>query len=291
MLQAKRKFPPWIKKRLPASGKTDAIREILDRHGLNTVCGSAHCPNTGECFAQGTATFMIMGDVCTRACRFCAVRGGTPSALDESEPQRVAAAAKEMGLRHVVVTSVTRDDLEDGGASNFADVIASLRRSIPAASVEVLVPDFGGREESVRTVVEARPDVFNHNVETVAPLYEKVRPGADYAVSLEILRAAKRLGRDEMMTKSGLMVGLGERREEVEAAMRDIHDTGCDILTIGQYLSPSSGHLPVVEFIEPAEFDSYRDVGLRMGFRAVASGPFVRSSYNALEVKEQAGST
>lgn len=291
MPQPKRKFPPWIKKRLPAGGKADATRGILDRHNLNTVCSSAHCPNTGECFARGTATFMIMGSVCTRACGFCAVVGGTPSPLDESEPGRIAAAAKEMGLRHVVVTSVTRDDLEDGGASHFADVIASLRRAIPSASVEVLVPDFNGREKSVRTVAEARPDVFNHNVETVQSLYAKVRPGADYAASLEVLRAAKRIARDDMLTKSGLMVGLGERREEVETAMQDIRDAGCDILTIGQYLSPSSGHLAVVEFIEPAAFDGYREVGLRMGFRAVASGPFVRSSYNALEVKEQARST
>ena len=289
MPQAKRKFPPWIKKRLPAGGRTNNTREILERHRLNTVCSSAHCPNTGECFAHGTATFMIMGDVCTRACRFCAVGGGEPAPLDASEPERVAAAAKEMGLRHVVVTSVTRDDLEDGGATHFAAVIASLRRAMPQASVEVLVPDFRGREESVRTVVHARPDVFNHNVETVPSLYEKVRPGADYGVSLDVLRLAGRLG-GKMLTKSGLMLGLGERREEIEAVMTDLRGVGCDILTIGQYLSPSREHLPVAEFIEPAEFDRYRETGLAMGFRAVASGPFVRSSYNALEIKEQAES-
>jgi len=290
MPQAKRKFPPWIKKRLPAGGQTDNTREILERHRLNTVCSSAHCPNTGECFAHGTATFMIMGDVCTRACRFCAVGGGEPAPLDASEPERVAAAAKEMGLRHVVVTSVTRDDLEDGGAAHFAAVIASLRRAMPQASVEVLVPDFGGREESVRTVVVARPDVFNHNVETVPSLYEKVRPGADYGVSLDVLRLAGRPG-GKMLTKSGLMLGLGERREEIEAVMTDLRDVDCDILTIGQYLSPSREHLPVAEFIEPAAFDRYKETGLAMGFRAVASGPFVRSSYNALEVKDQAESS
>jgi lipoic acid synthetase len=300
MSQTRRKFPPWIKKRLPAGGRTDATKEILERHRLNTVCSSAHCPNTGECFAKGTATFMIMGDVCTRSCGFCAVGGGDPSQLDESEPGRIAAAAKEMGLRHVVVTSVTRDDLPDGGAAHFAAVISALKSQGShegsgqnsqedfRIAIEVLVPDFGGSEESVRMVVSARPDVFNHNVETVPSLYEKVRPGANYEVSLGVLRMAKKLGPD-MLTKSGLMVGFGERREEVEAVMRDLRDCGCDILTIGQYLSPSREHLPVVDFIKPETFDDYRETGLAMGFRAVASGPFVRSSYNAMEIREQAG--
>ncbi len=283
----KSKFPPWIKKRLPANPRADVTRRILERHNLDTVCRGAHCPNTGECFASGTATFMIMGSVCTRSCRFCAVGGGEPSQLDESEPARIAAAAKEMGLRHVVVTSVTRDDLEDGGAAHFAAVISAVRELNEKASVEVLVPDFKGREKSVRTVVEAGPDVFNHNIETVPSLYDEVRPGADYRTSLDVLRLAKKLGKG-MLTKSGLMVGLGERQSEVEAVMADLRDAGCDILTIGQYLSPSSGHLPVVEFIEPAVFDVYREIAMRMRFRAVASGPFVRSSYNALEVKEQA---
>jgi len=289
MPQPKSKFPPWIKKRLPANPRADITRRILERHDLNTVCRSAHCPNMGECFAAGTATFMIMGNVCTRSCRFCAVGGGNPAALEASEPARIAAATKEMGLRHVVVTSVTRDDLEDGGAAHFAAAIAAIRKLNPRAAVEVLVPDFRGREESVRTVIEAGPDVFNHNVETVPSLYEEVRPGADYRVSLGVLRLAKRIS-PAMLTKSGLMVGLGERREEIETVMGDLRGVGCDILTIGQYLSPSREHLPVVEFVEPAEFDRYREIGLRMGFKAVASGPFVRSSYNALEVKEQAGS-
>ncbi len=289
MPHAKSKFPPWIKKRLPASPRVDETRRILERHGLSTVCRSAHCPNTGECYANGTATFMILGEVCTRSCRFCAVRAGEPSMPDPSEPGRVAAAAKEMGLRHVVVTSVTRDDLEDGGAAHFAAVIEAVRAMNPRAAVEVLVPDFKGRAASVRTVIDAGPDVFNHNVETVPRLYDKVRPGADYQVSLSALRLAKRYGPD-MLTKSGLMLGLGERREEVEAVMGDLRGAGCDILTIGQYLSPSPEHLAVVEFIEPAAFDGYRETGLRMGFKAVASGPFVRSSYNALEIKERAGS-
>jgi lipoic acid synthetase len=289
MPHAKSKFPPWIKKRLPASPRVDETRRILERHGLSTVCRSAHCPNTGECYASGTATFMILGEVCTRSCRFCAVRAGETSIPDPSEPGRVAAAAKEMGLRQVVVTSVTRDDLEDGGAAHFAAVIEAVRAMNPQAAVEVLVPDFKGRAASVRTVIDAGPDVFNHNVETVPRLYNEVRPGADYQVSLSSLRVAKRYG-SNMLTKSGLMLGLGERREEVEAVMGDLRGAGCDILTIGQYLSPSPEHLVVVEFIEPATFDGYREAGLRMGFKAIASGPFVRSSYNALEIRERAGS-
>jgi len=230
---------------------------------------------------------MIMGNVCTRSCRFCAVRGGEPEPLDSSEPQRIAAATKEMGLRHVVVTSVTRDDLEDGGAAHFAAVIRALRDLSSEISVEVLVPDFGGRKESVRTVVQAEPDVFNHNVETVPLLYPEVRPGADYEVSLGVLQFARGL-RQRMLTKSGLMLGLGESKEDVEAVMGDLRRVECDILTIGQYLRPSAEHLAVVEFIEPAEFERYLELGTRMGFRTVASGPFVRSSFNAAEVADRA---
>lgn len=287
MTQPQRKFPPWIKKRLPASPQAERTREILERHRLNTVCRSAHCPNTGECFARGTATFMIMGNTCTRSCRFCAVGKGKPEPLEESEPERIALAASELKLRHVVVTSVTRDDLVDGGASHFAAVIEALRRLTPEATVEVLVPDFKGRIESIRAVLDARPDVFNHNVETVPSLYAEVRPEADYRLSLQVLETAKRL-RPDVLTKSGLMLGLGERRNEVEDVMKDLLASGCDILTIGQYLRPSPQHLPVVEFIEPAEFERLREVGKRMGFRAVASAPFVRSSYNAHEVSKEA---
>ncbi|GAB4339834.1 MAG: lipoyl synthase [Candidatus Abyssubacteria bacterium] len=283
------KFPPWIKKRLPASPQTEKTRRILEHYRLNTVCRSAQCPNTGECFAKGTATFMIMGSVCTRSCRFCAVTGGTPAPLDDSEPERLALAAREMKLRHVVVTSVTRDDLADGGAGHFVAVIRKLRELNPGVTVEVLVPDFRGRVQSVRDVVEAGPDVFNHNVETVPSRYPTVRPEADYAVSLQVLSTAKTL-RPQALTKSGLMVGLGERDDEVEQTMADLRRAGCDILTIGQYLRPSREHLAVVRFIEPATFDRYHDIGIRMGFRAVASGPFVRSSYNALEVKREAQS-
>jgi lipoic acid synthetase len=289
MTQPQRKFPPWIKKRLPANPQAERTRAILERHRLNTVCNSAHCPNTGECFARGTATFMIMGNSCTRSCRFCAVAKGAPEPLQASEPERVAQAASELQLRHVVVTSVTRDDLEDGGASHFAATILSLKRMMPDATVEVLVPDFKGDPESVRTVLEAGPDVFNHNVETVPSLYPQVRPEARYDVSLRVLRAAKQT-HPEILTKSGLMVGLGEKKEEVEDVMRDLLACGCDILTIGQYLRPSPLHLPVVEFIEPAEFERYREVGKRMGFKAVAAAPFVRSSYNAHEVNKEANS-
>lgn len=285
----KSKFPPWIRKRLPASPQAGITRRILEKYGLNTVCQSAQCPNTGECFASGTATFMIMGAVCTRSCRFCAVQGGNPEPLEESEPHRIALAARELKLNHVVVTSVTRDDLGDGGAAHFAEVVRKLREISPGATVEVLVPDFGGREESVKTVLAAEPDVFNHNVETVPSLYPQVRPEADYQVSLRVLELAKRL-RPDILTKSGLMVGLGEQKGEVKTVLRDLRRVNCDILTIGQYLRPSREHLPVVEFIEPSEFERLRELGLRLGFRAVASGPFVRSSYNALEVKNEARS-
>ncbi len=287
MPRTQSKFPPWIKKRLPAGMEAGLTRSVLEHYRLNTVCRSAHCPNLGECFSHGTATFMIMGNVCTRSCRFCAVSGGIPSPLEPSEPERVAMAAREMKLRHVVVTSVTRDDLEDGGAAHFSEVIAALRELAAHATVEVLVPDFKGCRASVRKVVDAEPDVFNHNVETVPSLYPEVRPEADYHVSLGILELAKRL-KPRMLTKSGLMVGLGERRGKITAVMGDLRRAGCDILTIGQYLSPSREHLPVVEFVEPPEFDRYRDLGKQMGFSAVASGPFVRSSYHAEDVRKEA---
>jgi lipoic acid synthetase len=287
MTQPQRKFPPWIKKRLPASAQAERTREILGRHRLNTVCRSAQCPNIGECFARGTATFMIMGNTCTRSCRFCAVDKGKPEPLQETEPQRLALAASELKLSHIVVTSVTRDDLEDGGASHFAAVIRELRHTTPEATVEVLVPDFQGNAESIHTVLDAGPDVFNHNVETVPSLYPKVRPEANYDVSLRVLSIAKGL-RPDILTKSGLMVGLGERRDEVENVMKDLIKSKCDILTIGQYLRPSPQHLPVAEFIEPAEFERFRESGRLMGFKAVASAPFVRSSYNAHEVNKEA---
>lgn len=287
MTQPQRKFPPWIKKRLPANPQADRTRQILERYRLNTVCRSAQCPNTGECFASGTATFMIMGNTCTRSCRFCGVAKGVPEPLEQSEANRVAAAARDLGLKHVVVTSVTRDDLEDGGAAHFAATIEAMRLALPEATVEVLVPDFRGNEDSIRVVLDARPDVFNHNVETVPSLYPQVRPEADYKLSLRVLKSAKDM-KPAILTKSGLMVGLGEKKEEVEAVMQDLVEVRCDILTVGQYLRPSPKHLPVAQFIEPSGFEQYRELGMRLGFRAVASGPFVRSSYHAGEVHKEA---
>ena len=230
---------------------------------------------------------MIMGSVCTRSCRFCAVPDGNPSPLEGSEPERIAAATKEMGLQHVVVTSVTRDDLEDGGAGHFAAVILALQKIGPHISIEVLVPDFKGNEASIRTVLDAGPDVFNHNVETVPSLYPEVRPQANYQLSLKVLKYAKDY-KPTTLTKSGLMLGLGERKDEVESVMKDLRGVDCDILTLGQYLCPSQEHLPVVEFVHPDEFDLYHKLGMQMGFKAVPSGPFVRSSYNAREVRIQA---
>ncbi len=268
------------------------MRGLLAELGLNTVCGGAHCPNQGECYAAGTATFMILGDVCTRHCRFCAVPGtDRPEPPDADEPDKVAQAARRMGLRYVVVTSVTRDDLPDGGADHFARTIRAIRRELPDARVEVLTPDFQGDEASLRTVLDARPDVFNHNVETVPRLYDTVRPQADYRQSLAVLRRAGQLaesGPARVFTKSGLMVGLGETDEEVRAVLADLRQAGCDIVTIGQYLAPSRDHLPVARFVEPAQFDAYRRQAMEMGFRAVAAGPFVRSSYHAEDVFEDA---
>ncbi len=256
------------------------MESLLGALRLHTVCQEARCPNLGDCFSRGTATFLILGDTCTRNCRFCAIRKGRPLSLDEGEPQRVAQAARRLGLNHVVVTSVTRDDLPDGGASHFASTIRSIRELNPGATVEVLVPDFGGRLSSLWEVLEACPDVLNHNLETVPRLYPLVRPGANYHRSLELLRSA---GKEGIVTKSGLMVGLGERREEIIAAMDDLREVGVEILTIGQYLRPSRRQLEVREYIHPQKFSIYEKEALRRGFRFVSSGTFVRSSYWAKE--------
>jgi len=274
-----RRFPPWLTKRLPPPGATDEVREVLNTLGLNTVCRSAHCPNQCECFARGTATFMILGATCTRNCRFCAVDHGEPAALDPEEPRRVAEAAAELGLRHVVVTSVTRDDLPDGGAGHFAATIAAIRERCDA-TVEVLTPDFGGSRSALGRVLAARPEVFNHNVETVPRLYARVRPEADLERSLLVLRLAAEAG---LVTKSGLMVGLGEGRGEVLEVLRRLRGAGCRMVTIGQYLRPSPSHLPVARFVPPEEFEEYRKQAEALGFTAVAAGPFVRSSYHAGE--------
>jgi lipoic acid synthetase len=273
--------PSWLWR--PVSPQAEAAVEQMERllSGLclHTVCQEACCPNLAECFGQGTATFLILGDTCTRGCRFCAVKHGRPAPLDPDEPERVAQAAVRLGLGYVVITSVTRDDLPDGGAGQFAAAILSVRRHLPGARVEVLIPDFG-LCSALDAVLDAGPDVLNHNLETVPRLYPKVRPGADYGRSLQILAWAKAHA-PQLPTKSGLMLGLGERTAEVVQALHDLRDAGCDLLTLGQYLRPSDGQLPVVRYVTPEEFDWYGDKAKALGFRAVASAPLVRSSHRA----------
>ena len=283
-----RRLPPWLKKRIPRTDAAKAVRGILQELGLNTVCQEAHCPNVMECFAKHTATFMVLGHTCTRDCRFCAVASGQPAAPDPEEPRRVAEAVARLELRHAVVTSVTRDDLPDGGSKHFCSVIMEIRRR-GSCLVEVLTPDFQGREEDVGRVAEAAPDIYNHNIETVKRLCPLVRPQADYRRSLHVLEWAKRVA-PAMVTKSGIMVGMGESREEILECLRDLRRVGGDIVTIGQYLAPSPEHLPVARYVPPEEFDELRQEALRLGFRAAASGPFVRSSYCAEQVFQNAQS-
>ncbi|MCS7081857.1 MAG: lipoyl synthase [Bacteroidetes bacterium] len=270
--------PDWLRVKLPYGGAYARVREIIDQHRLHTVCESARCPNIGECWGAGTATFMILGNICTRSCGFCAVITGRPTELDLEEPYRVAEAVRLMGLRHAVVTSVNRDELRDGGAAVFAMTIREIRRLNPNTTVEVLIPDFKGNWEALQLVLDERPDVLNHNMETIRRLYPQVRPQARYERSLELLRRAKEA---DLVTKSGIMVGLGESFEEVLALMDDLRAVGCDVLTIGQYLQPTKLHLPVVEYVHPEVFARYREEGLKRGFRHVESGPLVRSSYHA----------
>ena len=275
------RLPEWIReKKLNLQSLRD-VKTLLRDKSLHSVCESLACPNRTECFSRGTATFMILGDVCTRSCGFCNVTTGRPyAAPSPDEPRSVAEAARAMNLRHVVVTSVTRDDLPDGGAEHFARTIAELRDALPGIAVEVLIPDFRGNAEAIRTVAAARPDYFNHNVETVPRLYDFVRPGSRFDRSVAVLREAKNFD-SSIVTKSGLMLGLGERREEVLDVLRRLHDAGCEIVTIGQYLQPKREKLDVVEYVRPEVFEEYRVLGEEMGFRAVFSGPFVRSSYMA----------
>ena len=286
------RLPPWFKQRLADPGVMSSMHGLLDGLMLHTICQSALCPNIGRCFTTGTATFLILGDVCTRRCTFCAVNKGRPGPVDEAEPEHLLEAVRKMGLSYVVITSVTRDDLPDGGASQFARTVTLLRENMQDIMVEVLVPDFYGSEEAVRTVVESGPQVINHNVETVPCLYPEVRPEADYARSLELLYTVKKLN-PKTTTKSGLMLGLGESREEVIEVMSDLREANCDLLTIGQYLQPSAQHYPISRFISPEEFAGYEVVGRQMGFTKVASSPLVRSSYRAAELydKVKAGKT
>ena len=274
--------PAWLGRPLPSDPAFSRIRSLLDDGRLHTVCQEARCPNRGECFSRGTAVFLILGDSCTRRCRFCAVTQGTPERPDPDEPRRVAETAARMSLNYIVVTSVTRDDLADGGAGFFAETIRLLRARRPSARIEVLIPDFQGDEAALRTVLDARPDVLNHNLETVARLYPEVRPQAIYDRSLELLRRTGSRA-PGMAVKSGLMLGLCERPDEVESALHDLLGAGCQILTLGQYLQPKRDCLPVARFVPPGEFDAWREVAFKMGFAQVASSPLVRSSYHAEE--------
>jgi lipoyl synthase len=272
--------PEWLKVRLPMGPEYENLRRLMRSKSLHTVCEEAHCPNMAECWGAGTATFMILGDTCTRSCGFCAVKSGRPGIVDLDEPARVGAAVAQMALGHAVVTSVNRDELPDGGASLFAATIREIRVQSPGTTVEVLIPDFTGDPAALDAVLAEKPEILNHNVETVERLYSRVRPQARYPRSLEVLRRTKERA-PELVCKSGIMVGLGETHEEVLVTMRDIAAQGTDVLTVGQYLRPSSMHLPIERYWTPEEFASLRDEGMTMGFRHVESGPLVRSSYHA----------
>lgn len=278
-----RRLPPWLKRPLPRSRGQKPLENLLSEQRLHTVCEEANCPNKALCFAHGTATFMILGDVCTRACRFCSVKFGRPPAPpDPDEPRRLAESARAMKLSHVVITSVDRDDLPDGGSAHWAAVIQSVRTAMPEAIIEVLTPDFQAQADQLETLLRAKPRIFNHNLEVVAELYRTIQPQKRYDRSLFMLRHAKAFD-PALTTKSGLMVGLGETREQLSRAFRDLRECGVDMLTIGQYLRPEPGLAEVVKYYEPAEFEEMKREALALGFPTVASGPFVRSSYNAKE--------
>lgn len=274
--------PEWIKVRAPGGEKYDFLKDLMRSKQLHTVCEEAHCPNIGECWGAGTATFLILGDICTRSCGFCDIKTGRPLALDWAEPIRVAEAVKAMNLQHVVITSVNRDEREDGGAPIFAQCIRRVREVQPGCSIEVLIPDFKGGRANLQTVMAARPEILNHNVETVARLFKKVQPQDKYEWAMATLRNAKEIDA-EVLTKSGIMLGLGETWDEIWAVMQDVVDCGVDILTIGQYLQPSRKHLPIERYYHPDEFEQLRQLGYEMGFRWVESGPLVRSSYRAAQ--------
>jgi lipoic acid synthetase len=274
--------PSWFKVPAPGGPNYLRLKHLMRDLELHTVCEEAHCPNVGECWEHGTATFMILGDVCTRNCAYCAVSHGRPPRFDPSEPERVAEAATRMQLRHVVLTSVDRDDLPDFGAWAFAETVRQIKAANPDTSVEVLVPDFQGTEDSIRTVLDARPDIYDHNTETVPRLYKRCRPGGRYPRVMDIFRASRRIAPD-ILTKSGLILGMGETKEEVVAVMHDLRAVDVDILTLGQYLRPSDSHIPVDRYLTPQEFREFRDIGMSLGFRHVESGPLVRSSYHAWE--------
>jgi len=272
--------PEWLKVRLHNTKQLNYVKKTLNSLKLHTVCEEANCPNRVECYSSKTATFMILGNTCTRHCKFCNVGDGSPTSVDPEEPSRVAEAVKALGLEYAVITSVTRDDLEDGGASHFKAVIDSIRSLTPKVKIEVLIPDFQGNIDALNIVIDAKPDVINHNVETVPRLYETIRPEAEYNQSLELITRVKDSG-SHVMTKSGIMLGLGESDSEVREVIQDLRKAGCDILTVGQYLPPSEAHAPLVEYITPEQFKVYEDFAVELGYHGVASGPRVRSSYNA----------
>jgi len=280
--------PSWLKVKAPGGPTYLRLTQMMKELKLNTVCQEAHCPNIGECWEHGTATFMILGDVCTRNCAYCAVSHGRPPAYDIQEPSRVGEAVAKLGLRHAVITSVDRDDLPDFGAYIFAETIRQIHQQLPGCSVEVLVPDFQGNEDSIRAVLEARPEIYNHNTETVPRLYKKARPGGRYERVMNIFRTAKRLAPD-IPTKTGIILGMGETNEEIIEVMKDLRTVDVDILTLGQYLRPSDGHIALDRFVTPDEFAMLRNVGMEMGFKHVESGPLVRSSYHAWEQVQAAG--
>ena len=280
--------PSWLKVKAPGGPNYLRLKQMMREMDLHTVCEEAHCPNVGECWEHGTATFMILGDVCTRNCAYCAVAHGRPPKFDAAEPERVARAVAEMQLRHAVITSVDRDDLPDFGAWAFSETIRQIHEAVPGCSVEVLVPDFQGRQDSIRAVLDARPEIYNHNTETVPRLYKRCRPGGRYNRVMEIFRFAKSYAPD-IPTKTGIILGMGETIEEVIAAMHDLRAVDVDILTLGQYLRPSNDHIPLDRYVTPDEFRHLYDVGMSLGFRHVESGPLVRSSYHAWEQVQAAG--
>lgn len=280
------KHPFWLVEKAPDAALLTRMKSRLDELGLHSICESAQCPNQGKCFARGTVTFLILGDICTRNCRFCAVKKGIPSIPEPDEPERIAEAVKNLKLGYVVITSVTRDDLPDGGSSHFSRVVKAIKSSTPAVVIELLVPDFQGSLKSIEKIVAEYPHVLNHNIETVPRLYSQIRPNANYLRSIELLSCIKDMD-SRIVTKSGLMLGMGEDRREVMQALSDLMEIDCDIVTIGQYLPPSVSHHPLTKYINPAEFAELEQTGLTMGFRGIASGPFVRSSFNAASLYQR----
>ena len=286
---SKQRLPEWVSKGSGDGEAVHRIKKLLRARKLHTVCESALCPNLGECFSRNTATFMILGNECTRACGFCAVGSDVPGDVDPEEPKRIAQAARELGLKHIVITSVTRDDLADGGSAQFAETIRVVRDRMPESTIEVLTPDFQGDRDAIRTVVEAGPNIYNHNLETVPRLYTEVRSLADYRRSLDLLFYVKWCNKD-LLTKSGMMLGLGETRDEVISVMRDLKDVSCDLLTIGQYLRPRKENIPVVSYVSVDQFVEYEEIGREMGFLQIMSGPLVSSSFHAQEMVFRASS-